>query len=438
MPLVRCAAFGRDARAPRPAVVGAEPPRAWPRDVEIQRVAERTGRVVVDHRALGANFRTARALAGGREVIAVVKADGYGHGASAVARTLLREGCPRLAVFDVHEACALREDGISVPVLAMAGAHDAGQAHLATSFGIAVVVHDRGALQPLREAARRTGHRSMVQVEVDTGMRRLGVPVGGAADLIAEIAADPDLTLEGVYTHFACADDAQPDSALDQIRAFRAVLGQLRERGVPTGLVHAANSAALLADPRIQDALPEATAVRPGLLLYGARSAAHQDPDRQLLPVMSVRTRVVAVRDVAAGTAVGYGASFRAPGPTRIATLPIGYADGVLRVLGGRGAVWLAGAVRPIVGRVSMDSVTVDCGDASVGLGDEAIFVGLPDGRSAASALHPVAGFGPGPGIAVEDQAAVAGTLAYELFVRFGERLPRRHVNADTTSPPAV
>lgn len=393
-------------------------------------MAERTGRVVVDHGALRTNYRTTRELAGQREVIAVVKADGYGHGASAIARTLIAEGCPRLAVFDVHEGCALREDGISAPVLAMAGAHDSGQAHLAASLGVAVVVHDREAMRPLREAARRAGRPFAVQVEVDTGMRRMGVPVEQAPDLIADLAADPDFRLEGVYTHFACADDEQPDSALEQVRQFRGALARLHDRSVPLGVVHAANSAALLADPRLLAALPEATAVRPGLLLYGARSASHQDPRRRLLPVMSVRTRVVAVRDVTAGTAIGYGASFRTSRPTRIATLPIGYADGVLRVLGGRGAVWLAGAVRPIVGRVSMDSVTVDCGDAAVALGDEAIFIGRPDEPDGLpeSAPAPVAGFDPGPGIAVEDQAAAAGTLAYELFVRFGERLPRRHV----------
>ncbi len=394
-------------------------------------MAQRTGRVVVDHEALRANYRTTRDLAGHhREVIAVVKADGYGHGASAVARTLISEGCRRLAVFDVHEACALREDGISAPVLAMAGAHDSGQAHLAASLGVSVVVHDRDTLRPLREAARREGRPFPVQVEIDTGMHRMGVAIAQAPDLIAEIAADPDFSLEGVYTHFACADDERPESALEQIRAFRGVLASLRERSVPPGSVHAANSAALLADPRIQSALPEATAVRPGLLLYGARSAGHQDPARRLRPVMSVRTRVVAVRELAAGSAVGYGAAFRTVRPTRIATLPIGYADGVLRVLGGRGAVWLGGAVRPIVGRVSMDSVTVDCGDARIALGDEAVFVGLPGAPCAASdsARPPVAGFGSGPGIAVEDQAAVAGTLAYELFVRFGDRLPRRHV----------
>jgi alanine racemase len=413
------------------------------RDRRSTRLAERTGRAVVDLAALRANFRTAQALADGREVIAVVKADAYGHGAAAVARALVEAGCTRLAVLDVHEGCALREAGLSAPVLVLGGAHDAGQARLAASFGLTLTVHDPAGVSLVREAAQGVGRPLAVHVEVDSGMSRMGVLPEVALGVLAEIADDPDLVLEGVYSHFACADDPSPASALAQIAVFRRVLAAADDRGIHAPIVHVANSAALQADARLAAALPEANAVRPGLLLYGARTASHQDPSQRLQPVMSVRTRVVAVRDVAAGTTVGYDATYRAPRATRIATLPIGYADGVLRSLSNRGAVWLAGGVRPIVGRVSMDYVTVDVGDAGVALGDEATYIGRPSAGQAEQAAAQraparVAGFGEGPGISVEEQARAAGTLAYELLVRVGERLPRRHVDGEARAPSAV
>lgn len=411
-------------------------------------MAERTGRAVVDLAALRANFRTAQALADGREVIAVVKADAYGHGAASVARALVEAGCTRLAVLDVHEGCALREAGLSAPVIVLGGAHDAGQARLAASFGLTLTVHDPAGVSLVREAAQGVDRPLAVHVEVDTGMSRMGVLPEAAPDVLAEIVHDPALTLEGIYSHFACADDPSPESALAQIAVFRRVLAAAGDRGIRAPIVHVANSAALQADQRLAAALPEANAVRPGLLLYGARTggartASRHDPSHRLHPVMSVRTRVVAVRDVAVGTTVGYDATWRAPRATRIVTLPIGYADGVLRSLSNRGAVWLAGGVRPIVGRVSMDYVTVDVGDADVALGDEATYIGRPSaGQAAQSAAQggstPVAGFGDGPGIAVEEQASAAGTLAYELLVRVGERLPRRHADVEARAPSAV
>jgi len=408
-------------------------------------VAERTGRAVVDLAALRANLVTTRSLAGGREVIAVVKADGYGHGAAEVSRALVEAGCTRLAVVDVHEGAALREAGISAPVLVMGGAREPGQIAVAADSGLTLCVHDAEGLPRLREAARRAGRPLGVQVEVDTGMRRMGAPPEHAPALLGEIEADPLLELEGAYTHLASADDPSPESALAQLSAFREVLAAARERGVVPPLIHAANSAALLAGPALMEALPEANAVRPGLMLYGARSADHQDPERRLVPVLSVRSRVAALREAPAGAAVGYSATWRAARATRIATVPIGYADGVLRSLSSCGAVWLAGAVRPIVGRVSMDYVTVDvgagqaagaeraAGAARVALGDEVTLIGAPGDPQAARDpdAAPVPGFGPGPGIAVEDQARAAGTLAYELLVRVGERLPRRHLSLE-------
>jgi len=386
---------------------------------------ERSSRAIVDLAALRSNFELATELAAGREVIAVVKADGYGHGAVEVARTLALSGCRRLAVVSVDEACELREAGLSGSILVLGGVHSPREAGLAAEFGLTPVLHDRGGLERVAAAAAHVRRALPVQVEVDTGMRRMGVAREDALDFLADVAAEPAVDLEGVFTHLACAEDPSPDVSLGQLSDFRALLAALHGRGVDPGLVHAANSAGLLAGKLLADALPEAGAVRPGLMLYGACPADHFADARRLRPAMSVRARVVTLRAVLAGEAVGYGRSWRATRDTKVATLAIGYEDGVLRSLTGRGAVWLAGARRPIVGRVSMDYISVDVGDAPVELGDEAVFFGpAPGGEGGLPATD-------WPGIPVEEQAAAAGTLAYELLVGVGRRLTRQVVDGD-------
>jgi alanine racemase len=313
----------------------------------------------------------------------------------------------------VDEGCGLREAGAEGQILVLGGLGDARDARLAGECALTPTIHHPEGLAWAREAAAKRGRVLPVQLEVDTGMHRMGIAPEAALEQAAEIAADPQLHLDGTFTHFASADSPDPSASLEQIRVFRGFLGALEARGLAPGLVHAANSSALLAGSELLGALPEAAAVRPGLMLYGARSASHEDPARRLRPVMSIRTRVASLRSLAPGEAVGYGSTWRADRPTRVATLPIGYADGVLRSLSNRGAVWLGGERRPIVGRVSMDSVTVAVDDpaASLAVGDPASFFGMaPEG---------------GCGIPVEEQAEAAGTLAYELLVRVGGRLPR-------------
>jgi alanine racemase len=382
---------------------------------------ERSSRAIVDLSALRSNFALARELAAGRDVIAVVKADAYGHGAAPVARCLVEAGCRRLAVVTPYEACELREAGVSAPLLVMGGVHGPREATLAADFGLTPVLHDREGLERMVIAAGRARRVLPVQVEVDTGMHRMGVAPDEATGFLCDVAEEPTLWLEGVYTHLACADEVDLRPSLEQLARFRELLGALRARGVDPGLVHALNSAGLLADKALADALPEAGAVRPGLMLYGARTATHFAAGARLRPVMSVRGRVVALRAVRAGAAVGYGASWRASEDTRVATVALGYEDGVPRALAGRGSVWLAGARRPVVGRVSMDSITVDVDGAPVALGDEATFIGPAPPEAAAGA-----GFA---GIAVEEQAEAAGTVAYELLVGVGRRVLREIID---------
>jgi len=369
----------------------------------------------IDLDALRANFAEARRLAAGRRVIAVVKADGYGHGAVAVARALADAGVGGLATWSVGEAASLRDAGIAVPLLVLSGVRDEAEAGEVVARELGAVIHDPDGRAALAAAARRVGARASVHVEVDTGMRRMGVPYALAEPFIAEVARDPALALDGVMTHFARADESDLAPTREQLREFAELVSALRRRGVEPGSVHAVNSAALVAQDALAGEGPPQDAVRPGLMLYGAQPSSQRSA--ALRPVMSVRAPVVAVRRVRRGDAVGYAALYRAPSETRIATLALGYADGVPIAASGRGSVWLAGARRPIAGRVSMDYLGVDVGDAPVEIGDIAVVFGCE-----------VAG---GPVVLpVEEAAHCAGTLPYELLVRVGARVRREVVES--------
>ena len=366
---------------------------------------------IIDLSAVRANAQEARRLAAGRQVIAVVKADAYGHGAVAVARVLLDAGCERLAVVSVQEAAELRQGGIDAPILLLWGVRSRAEAEAAVTLRLTPVLHHGESLALSAAAAAAASARLPVHVEVDTGMRRMGVPPEEASSFLAEVAGREALELEGVFTHFACADAPDLSHCRTQAAQFREVLAGARRLGVKPALVHAANSAALMAGEPLSEALPEANAVRPGLMLYGVRPAPHLAAE--LRPAMTLRAPVVCLRRVSGGESVGYGATFRAGSPgTRVATLPLGYADGISWSAGNRGRVWLAGARRPIVGRVSMDSITVDVGDARVSVGDEAVVFGNPDEG----------------GLSAEEAAEDAATIAYELLVRVGRRVPREIV----------
>ncbi len=342
----------------------------------------------------------------------MIKADAYGHGAVPVARALVEAGCRRLAVVTVAEAVELRDAGLGIPILVLGGVHDGAEADEAIARQLTPVVHHAGHAQLLGTRAGERGRPLPVQVEVDTGMRRMGVAPEAAPELLAALAADPRLVLEGVYSHFACADEPDLAPSLAQIDAFRSVLAAARERGVDPGTLHMANSAGLLAGKELAEALPEAGAVRPGLMLYGVSPAPHLAAE--LAPAMTLRSRVVQVRRVRAGEAVGYGATHRAERDTCIATLPIGYADGVPVSSSNRGRVLLRGRSAPLVGRVSMDFVTVDAGKAGAEVGDEAVLFGETIGGTDRAVR-----------LRVEEAAAAAETLAYALLVRVGARVPR-------------
>lgn len=367
----------------------------------------RATRALIDLGALRENYARACTLAGGRAVIAVVKADAYGHGAVPVTRALAQAGAKRVAVASVAEGADLRAVFPELRILVLGGVHGEAEADAAAGLGLVPVLHGEDDLALVVKIAERRGICVDVQVEIDTEMRRLGVPEAEAVALLARVATDPGLRLEGVLTHLARADEPDPALRAEPLARFAARLAEVRARGIDPGLVHVANSAALLDFAGTLAALSEQDAVRPGLLLYGVSPAPHLGAD--LAPVMTLRSEIVALRTIEKGDCVGYGATYRAARRTRIATLPLGYADGVPWSLASRGEALLGGRRVPFAGRVSMDVVTIDVGDGPAEIGDEVILFGV----------------GQGAALPVEEVAATAGTIAYEILVRIGRRVPR-------------
>jgi alanine racemase len=367
-------------------------------------VAGRPTEARIDLAALRENYAEVCRRAGGRDVIAVVKTDAYGHGAVSVARALAAAGCPRFATATVEEGVALRDAGLDAPLLVLGGVHGEAEAREAAARALVPVVHDRAQLGWLTAAARSAP--LPVQVEIDTGMRRMGVTSDAALPLLSEIASHPALALEGVYTHFARADEPDLAPSLEQLQRFESLLTALRGRGIDPGRIHFANSAPLLVGAPLLDVMPS-DCVRPGLLLYGVSPAA--DLTAPTRPVMTLRTQIVALRSLLKGEGVGYGATFRATRDTRVATLPVGYGDAIPVSAGNRATVLIRGRRLPVVGRISMDFVSVDVGKLPVRPGDEAVIFGV--GQTGA--------------LPVEEAAAAARTIAYELLVRVGARVRR-------------
>jgi alanine racemase len=367
---------------------------------------ERPTTATIDLQAIAANFAEARRLGGDRDVIAVVKADAYGHGAVPVARRLVSSGCRHLAVVTVAEAAELRAAAVDCGILVLGGVHDAAEAADVLELAVTPVIQHSGHIGLLCQVAREHRAALPVQVEVDTGMRRMGLAAEDAPALLERIAKEPALHLEGVYTHLACADEEDLGPSLSQLRLFSEILSAVQARGTDPGQVHVANSAGLLATADLAASLPaQVNAVRPGLMLYGVYPSAHLRDRAALAPAMTLRSRVSNVRHVRPGDTVGYGGTFRAARRGRVATVPIGYADGVPWSLGNRGCVLLRGSRVPFAGRVSMDLVTVFVGDEPVEIGDPVVLFG--------------------EGLPVEEVAEEAGTISYELLVGIGSRVPR-------------
>ena len=379
-------------------------PRAWA-EVRLDRVKRNLGAV---RRAVGAKV----------DVMAVIKADAYGHGAVPIARAALDAGAARLGVGDSTEAIELRETGITAPIHVL-GALVEREIDDVIYHGITPTIHSLARVDDLDRRARMQGKRLPVHLMIDTGMGRLGVRPESAAELLYAIASRPNLALEGIATHLSSAGDLDPEFTNEQLTAFRDVLRFARDHRIHVQKIHAAATAGLFFYPAARYNL-----VRPGISLYGidpgglaARAGV------TLEPALSLRSQIVFLKQVEAGTPIGYGATWRSPEPTKIATIPIGYNDGYPFACSGRGAEILVRGVRaPVVGTVTMDYLIVDVGRVpGVAVGDMVTLIGS-DGADE---------------IRVEDLARWGGTIPYEITCRLGKRVRRIYLAAGERTAPA-
>jgi alanine racemase len=372
---------------------------------------------VVDLGAIEHNVRVLREHAGSAQVMAVVKADGYGHGATRVARAALAAGAAELGVATVDEALALRADGITAPVLAWLHPPgiDFGPALLA---GVEIAVSCVRQLDELLDAVRRTGRTATVSVKVDTGLNRNGVAPALYPSMLAALrraVAEDAIRLRGLMSHMVYAD--QPDNPINDVQAqrFADMLARARDEGLRFEVAHLANSSATMSRPDLAFDL-----VRPGVAVYGL-SPVPRLGDMGLIPAMTVKCTVALVKSIRAGDGVSYGHTWVADRDTNLALLPIGYADGVFRALGGRLDVLINGRRRPGVGRICMDQFLVDLGPGQpdVAEGDQAILFG-PGTRGEATA---------------QDWADLLGTIHYEVVTGPRGRITRTYREAETVEP---
>jgi len=367
----------------------------------------RSARIVIDLDAVAANVAGLAALVAPAAVLATVKADAYGHGAVPVARAALGAGATWLGVASVEECVELRAAGITAPVLGFAEPPVAAAATVVQA-GLTPFVYSEAGIDALGAAAERAGTVLPVHLKVDTGMHRVGCRPEAAPVLAERVAAHGALRLEGIGTHLAAADGPDPTATEGQLDAFEVVLAAVTRAVGRPSVVHAANSAGAVAFPRARYDL-----VRLGISVYGVVPAPELVGRVDLRPVLALEAGVSFVKDLPAGARVSYGWRYELARPARIATVPVGYADGVPRALGTRGGEVLVGGRRcPIAGTVTMDQLMVDVGDADVAVGDPVVLIGRQGDEV----------------ILADEWATRLDTIPNEILTRFGGRLPRHHV----------
>ena len=361
-------------------------------------------RVEIDVEALASNVRLLKAHLGGYVgIMAVVKANAYGHGAVTVARTALRNGAACLAVANMDEALELRAAGIAAPILVLSYI-PAFAIPQAIQQDISVALFDLELARQYEAAARNVKGRLKTHIKVDSGMGRLGVLPKDALGLFRCLQAMKRLEMEGIYTHFSCAgEDAAYTAA--QLATFKAVLTSIQAGGFSFKYIHAANSAAVIASREACFNL-----VRPGLLLYGLKPSKQPDALTGLRPVMSWKTVVAQVKTLPANSNIGYGSSYRTGGEETIAVLPVGYADGLRRSPQTWREVLVRGKRAPLVGRVSMEKTTINVTHIpNARAGDEVALMGRQGDEE----------------IGADEIAGWLGTVSYELVTTISPRVPR-------------
>ena len=343
------------------------------------------------------------------EILAIVKANAYGHGAVETAQALVRQGIGRFAVASLDEGIALRHAGINASIVVLGALFEQQIADLVANT-LTPVISDGRILSSLTKAARSHQAPYPIHLKVETGMGRLGFSPEELLSLLDCSLVRSPLQVEGLMTHLADADGKDTAFTEQQLGIFRTVLAQVKQRGVTLPFVHTANSAAIVRFPAAHFSL-----VRPGIMLYGYHTLPTTVPAPDLKPVLSLHTTIAQLRTIPRGGSVSYNGTFVATRPTRIAVLPIGYADGYSRRLSHRGLVLIQGRRAPIVGLVCMDMIMVDVTDlAPVQIGDSVTLIGQQGEES----------------IWADEVADWIGTIPYEILCGIGSRVPRLYESA--------
>lgn len=358
----------------------------------------------IDLSAVRHNVRTLRPK--DAALMAVVKANGYGHGAIAVAGAALEAGATWLGVALVEEGLRLRDAGIEAPILVLTE-FPLGAERAALGAGLTPTAYTDGGLDRLADAAEgRVG----VHVKVDTGMHRVGLRPEQAVPFVSRLLA-MDVAFDGLWTHLATSEDLGDPFMGVQVASFRRVLDGIRDAGIARPpYLHVANTGGLLADPAVRFDM-----VRVGIGLYGVAAGPNVAGRADLRPVMTWRSAVSLVKRVDAGERLSYGLRYRLERPSTIATVPVGYADGYSRLLAGRAQVLIRGRRYPVAGSVTMDQLMVDCGDDAVEAGDDVVLIGAQREER----------------ITAEEVAAWMGTIGYEVVCGVSERVPRLHLDGE-------
>jgi alanine racemase len=367
--------------------------------------SRRPTHVEIDLDALRHNLYQARLRAGKeRQILAVVKADAYGHGAARVAPILQEAGADMFGVALLEEGMELRQAGIDRPILVLGGLYP-GQEEAYFRYRLTPSLFDLEAARRLNRTAEKSGRPFPFHLKVDTGMGRVGFRPEEIDFVLSELSSLKGLSLEGFISHLALADEPQHPFTEKQIQRFRGILDRIRAAGFAPRYAHISNSAALFTRD-----LPECNLVRPGIILYGGLPSAHFAGTMELRPVMSFRTSVVQVKTIPRGTGVSYGHRFLSERETVLAAIPVGYADGFNRHLSGRGEVLIRGHRARVAGTVCMDWTLIDVTDIpGVRVGDEVTLLGRDNGQV----------------ITAEEWAERVGSISYEVFCQVSKRVPR-------------
>lgn len=356
--------------------------------------------VEVDLDAIAENVKTLKACAPTAKLMAVVKANGYGHGAIQVARAALEAGAEWLGVAAVEEGMELRRAGISAPCLVL-GHVQPGQADSALLYDLRPAVYQMEVVQECAKWARAYRRKMPLHIKVDTGMGRVGLRPEQVVEFVKQVNSLPSVEVEGLFTHFAVADEPANPMTSEQLARYAQVLADLKAEGIEIPLRHTCNSAGIMLHPEGHYDM-----VRAGIAMYGLAPDPAVTWPVELKPALSWKTRISFLKEVEAGAPLSYGATYRAAERERIAVVPVGYADGLSRTLSNRGQMLVNGHPCPIVGRVCMDQTLIRIPDGvAAQVGDDVIIVG--------------------PGLPAEAMAALLGTINYEIVCDIGPRVPR-------------